>query len=37
MSQIIEHLIFDHTKNFVLNGLNDFEITKPYAKRIWEV
>lgn len=34
MSQIIDHLLIDHNKNFVMNGLNDFEIVAPFAKRL---
>lgn len=34
MSQIIDHLLTDHNKNFVMNGLNDFEIATPFAKRL---
>ncbi len=34
MSQIIEHSLIDHNKNFVMNALNDFQIATPWAKRL---
>jgi hypothetical protein len=36
MSQIIDNLLIDQNKNFVMNGLNDFEIFTPYGKRLEE-
>lgn len=36
MSEIMDNLLIDHHKNFVLNGLEDFEITKPYAQALYQ-
>lgn len=36
MSQIVDNLLVDHLKNFILSGLGDFDITKDYTKHIYE-
>ena len=32
----MDNLLTDHLKNFILVGLENFEITKPYAQAIYE-
>lgn len=32
----MDNLLTDHLKNFILGGLENFEITKPYAQVIFE-
>lgn len=36
MSQIIDNLLTDSLKNVVLGGLENFEISKPYAQTMYE-
>ncbi len=36
MSQIFDNLLIDHHKNFVLNGLDDFQITKPHSQTLYQ-
>ena len=36
MSQIMDNLLTDHLKNFILGGLENFEISKPYALTMYE-
>lgn len=32
----MDNLLTDHLKNFILGGLENFEITKSYAQTIYE-
>ena len=36
MSQIMDNLLTDHLKSFILGGLDNYEMNKPYAKAIYE-